>query len=54
MRCKGSCPAAGGSVSHTYARREVTVTLSFDGSADASYSTSTGLSGHIPLACGLL
>jgi hypothetical protein len=50
-RCKGSCPAAGGTITHTGPQRVVT-TLSYDGSAVASWSTSSGRSGTLNLRCG--
>ncbi|MFO0600656.1 MAG: hypothetical protein U0228_35435 [Myxococcaceae bacterium] len=49
-RCKGTCPAAGGTIETTYAR--TVVTLSYDGSATASWSTSGGRSGTVSLQCG--
>lgn len=51
-RCKGSCPSAGGSIVHTSARDEV-VTVSYDGSANASFSTTVrnGRTGTVSLAC---
>ncbi len=50
-RCKGSCPAAGGSIVHTGANKAV-VTLSYDGSAVATWVSSTGRSGTVNLRCG--
>jgi hypothetical protein len=49
-RCKGSCPAAGGSIVHTTVR-SVAVTVSYDGSATAAWSTSGGRSGTVALSC---
>ena len=50
-RCAGGCPAAGGQIVHTgLAGRTVTVT--FDGSDVASWTSSTGRSGTVDLACG--
>jgi hypothetical protein len=49
-RCKGTCPAAGGSIVHTTVRSNV-VTVTYDGSATASWSTSGGKSGTVALVC---
>jgi hypothetical protein len=49
--CDGMCPAAGGEVMYTGFRGR-TVTLTFDGTANADWSSSTGKSGTIDLACG--
>jgi len=50
-RCDGSCPSAGGEIVYTGFRGR-TLTLTFDGTADATWSSSTGKSGTIDLACG--
>jgi hypothetical protein len=50
-RCKDACPAAGGQIVHTGFRGR-TVTLEFDGTSDASWSSTTGKSGTIDLSCG--
>ena len=50
QRCKGSCPEAGGSIVHTSVRG-VTVTLTYDGSANAAWVTSKGRSGTVALQC---
>lgn len=50
-RCKGSCPAAGGTITHTAANNSV-VTLTYDGSAAAKWATSGGRSGTVNLRCG--
>jgi len=50
-RCDGMCPAAGGTIVHTGFRGR-TVTLTFDGSAVADWSSTTGRSGTIDLTCG--
>jgi hypothetical protein len=51
-RCKGACPAAGGTITHTLARNEV-VTLTYDGSAVATWTSSAqGRSGTVNLRCG--
>lgn len=50
QRCKGTCPAAGGTIVTTVGR--VTVTVSYDGSAVASWATAAGKSGTINLTCG--
>lgn len=50
-RCKGQCPAAGGSIVHTSTRSNV-VTVTYDGDATASFSTSAGRSGTVTLQCG--
>lgn len=50
-RCANACPAAGGTIVHTGFRgRTVTVTL--DGTSDASWTSSSGHSGTIDLSCG--
>ncbi len=51
QRCKGSCPAAGGTITHTTARGPA-VTLTYDGSATASWATSGGRAGTLTLRCG--
>lgn len=50
QRCAGACPEAGGSIVHTTARDNV-ISVSYDGSAEAAYSTSRGRSGLVPLRC---
>jgi hypothetical protein len=49
-RCKGTCPVAGGSITNTTGR--TVITLTYDGSAVASWSTSGGRSGTVNLQCG--
>lgn len=51
-RCQGECPAAGGTISHTFVGGR-TVTLTFDGSDVASWATSGGRSGTVNLPCGM-
>ncbi|MFH0900423.1 MAG: hypothetical protein V2A73_07320 [Pseudomonadota bacterium] len=48
-RCKGLCPSAG-TITHTGVKGR-TVTVTFDGSDVASWSTSGGLSGTVNLLC---
>jgi hypothetical protein len=51
-RCdNGMCPEAGGTIVHTGFRGR-TVTLTFNGTAVAGWSSSTGRSGTIDLTCG--
>ena len=50
-RCKGSCPAAGGTIVHTQGRL-FTVTMTYDGSAVASWATAGGRAGTVNLKCG--
>jgi hypothetical protein len=50
-RCKGACPAAGGSIVHTSARSSV-VTVTYDGDATAAWTTADGRSGTVTLQCG--
>jgi hypothetical protein len=50
-RCADACPAAGGTIVHTGLLGR-TVTVTFDGSDVASWTSSTGRSGTIDLACG--
>ena len=47
-RCAAGCPT--GSVKHTFLRGQ-SVTISFDGSATATWSTSGGASGNVALSC---
>lgn len=49
-RCKGTCPAAGGSLVHV-ARTGAAVTVTYDGSANASWASTNGKSGTIALTC---
>jgi len=50
-RCDGMCPTAGGRIVHTGVLGH-TVTVTFDGSAVASWTASTGRSGTVDLTCG--
>lgn len=50
-RCKGACPATGGSIAHTTVR-SATVTVTYDGTSTASWATSGGRSGTVALRCG--
>ncbi|MDP1826003.1 MAG: hypothetical protein Q8L48_22250 [Archangium sp.] len=50
QRCKGTCPAAGGTIVHTQGR--FTVTMSYDGTAVANWETAAGRSGTVNLRCG--
>lgn len=49
-RCKGHCPAAGGTITHTRVGGTA-ITLTYDGSATAAWSTSKGRSGTVNLTC---
>lgn len=51
VRCKGHCPAAGGTITHTRVGGTV-ITLSYDGSTTAAWRTSKGRSGTVSLTCG--
>lgn len=51
-RCKGTCPASGGTITHTAANNVVT-TVTYDGSAVAKWATSGGRSGTVNLQCGM-
>jgi hypothetical protein len=51
VRCDGMCPADGGTIVHTGFRGR-TVTLTFDGTDIASWSSTTGRTGTIDLTCG--
>ena len=51
VRCADACPAAGGTIVHTGLGGR-TATVTFDGSDAASWSSSTGRSGTVDLACG--
>lgn len=50
-RCKGECPGAGGTITHTSARNQV-VTVTYDGSAVAKWAEAGGRSGTVNLQCG--
>jgi hypothetical protein len=50
-RCQDACPAAGGRIVHTGFRGR-TVTIDFDGSNAAGWTSTTGNTGTIDLACG--
>jgi hypothetical protein len=49
MRCAGQCPT-GAITRDTFAGR--TISITFDGSATATWTTSAGKTGTFPLACG--
>jgi hypothetical protein len=49
--CKNSCPSAG-TITHTGFRGR-TMTVTFDGSADARWKTSGGRDGTVQMQCGL-
>lgn len=51
QRCQAMCPMAGGQIVHTGLLGR-TVTISFDGDAEAAWSSSTGKSGTVELTCG--
>ncbi|MDI1483360.1 hypothetical protein [Polyangium sp. y55x31] len=51
-RCAGECPAAGGEIVHEKEELGVRIRVTFDGSAQASWSSSRGRSGKIQLFCG--
>jgi hypothetical protein len=51
QRCDGMCPAAGGELVHTGLLGR-TVTVTFNGGAEAAWSSSTGKSGTVDLTCG--
>lgn len=51
-RCKGECPAAGGKIEYSGGQRDVTITISFDGDATASWSSTRDTSGTLDLLCG--
>ena len=50
-QCKGVCPAHG-TIAHTGGLSHVTITVTFDGSAVAKWSTSNGASGAVNMLCG--
>ncbi len=50
-RCKNACPEAGGTVTVTLVPKNVTVTVTFDGTNVASYTDGEGHSSVVPLAC---
>jgi hypothetical protein len=49
-QCKARCPSSG-TLSHTGGISKVTITVTFDGSANAKWATSRGHSGTIALFC---
>jgi hypothetical protein len=49
-RCQAACPKAGGSVVHTTRAGKV-FTLTYDGTASAEWSASTGRTGTVALSC---
>ncbi|MDC3955994.1 hypothetical protein [Polyangium jinanense] len=51
-RCAGECPAAGGEIVHEKKALDIHIRITFDGSARATWSSSRGQSGTIPLFCG--
>jgi hypothetical protein len=50
-RCQAQCPAAGGSIAWTGARSGLSLTVHFDGSNQATWSTSQQRSGTVALDC---
>jgi hypothetical protein len=49
-RCQGVCPKAGGTIAHTGVLGQ-TITVSYDGSAVAHWSSTSGRSGTVQLTC---
>lgn len=49
QRCQGTCPSSGGSVVHTSG--STVVTLAYDGSSTAQWTTKAGRSGTVTLQC---
>jgi len=49
-RCKGMCPTAG-TITHTGGLTGVTITITFDGSADAHWVSSRGGAGDVTMLC---
>jgi hypothetical protein len=49
--CKNACPSAG-TIAHTGGLSRVTITVTFDGSASASWTSSRGSHGTVALFCG--
>jgi hypothetical protein len=50
-RCKYGCPEEGGKIVHSNSAKERTITVNFDGSATAAWSSSTGKTGTVDLTC---
>lgn len=50
-KCAGACPSNGGVIEYYGAVRDVSITVEFDGSDQASWSSSLGRSGTIFLFC---
>lgn len=51
-RCLYDCPSDGGKIVHTNSAKDRTITVTFDGSAEAKWSSTTGASGTEKLYCG--
>ncbi len=51
-RCKGSCPEAGGLLTITDQATGESVSISYDGSAEATFTGAQGRQGRVPLLCG--
>lgn len=51
-RCMYECPADGGKIVHSNSAKDRTITITFDGSAEAKWSSSTGKTGAETLYCG--
>ena len=51
-RCAGACPRAGGEIRYEASARGVGLTIRFDGSTQASWTSTDGASGKIDLFCG--
>lgn len=51
--CEGTCPAAGGTIVYQGGPSNASLTIAYDGSDAAGWSTSGGKSGSLPLACGM-
>ncbi len=51
-RCEGECPEAGGEVVHEQSALDGSIRITYDGSAEATWASSGGQGGKIPLFCG--
>lgn len=52
QRCRGECPAAGGTITVTSAQNGRNLELSFDGTSTATLRASTGATATVRLLCG--
>jgi hypothetical protein len=51
-RCAGECPKAGGEIVHEAALLGIRIRITFDGTSEATWTSSKGAAGKIDLLCG--